>query len=328
MRKIFPMLSLVVLGVFLCSALAFADSDDKGHGDRSHNDRFPKTIPLPNGWQPEGIVAGEDADFYVGSLANGAIYKGNFRSGEGAVFIPGETGRAATGLAFDKRSKYLFVSGAATGSARVINTKTASEVANLQLVSGAGNFINDVIVTREAAYFTNSSKAEYYKVPLSRDGKQVEIGQVQTIPLSGDWQQVTGFNANGIEATPNGKQLIIVNSTSGLLYLVDANSGVAKVIDLGGELVTNGDGILLSGRTLYVVRNQNNLIAVIKLKRDYTSGKLVTTISDPAFRVPTTITRSEENLYVVNARFGTPATPDTDYDVVRVDRVTHEDDND
>ena len=31
------------------------------------NSNFPETIPLPNGWMPEGITAGEDTTIYVGT---------------------------------------------------------------------------------------------------------------------------------------------------------------------------------------------------------------------------------------------------------------------
>ena len=79
-----------------------------------------------------------------------------------------------------------------------------------------------------------------------------------------------------------------------------------------------GDGILLRGKTLYVVQNQLNQVAVIKLSSGYTSGEIVDLLTSPNFRVPTTIAAFGNTLYVVNARFGTPPTPDTDYDVVRV----------
>ena len=100
----------------------------------------------------------------------------------------------------------------------------------------------------------------------------------------------------------------------------DPATGVAMRIDLGGQTAPNGDGILLHGQTLYVVQNRLNQIAVINLSPDLTSGFVARVITDPAFRVPTTIARFGDALYAVNARFGTPPTPDTDYDVVRVDR--------
>jgi hypothetical protein len=34
---------------------------------------FPSTIPLPNGWQPEGIAVGNGKTFYAGSRATGAV---------------------------------------------------------------------------------------------------------------------------------------------------------------------------------------------------------------------------------------------------------------
>jgi hypothetical protein len=82
--------------------------------------------------------------------------------------------------------------------------------------------------------------------------------------------------------------------------------------------VPNGDGILLQGKTLYVVQNQSNQIAVIDLASNYNSGTIESIITSPLFRVPTTIAKFGSSLYAVNARFGTPPTPNTDYNVVRV----------
>jgi sugar lactone lactonase YvrE len=186
-------------------------------------------------------------------------------------------------------------------------------------LTAPGTFVNEVIVTRDAAYFTQSSLAEYYGVPLGEDGQLPAQSAVATIPLSGDWQQVAGFNSNGIEATKNGKSLIIVNSASGKLYHVVPDTGVATLIDLGGASVSSGDGLLLKGRTFYVVRNSLNQIAVFKLAHDLLSGVLVQTITDPRFDVPTTIARFGKALYAVNASFTTPPTPSTTYTIVRVE---------
>jgi hypothetical protein len=59
---------------------------------------FPAVIPLPNGFQPEGIATGSGNTFYVGSIPTGAIYRGDLRTGQGGVFIQGAAGRAATGM--------------------------------------------------------------------------------------------------------------------------------------------------------------------------------------------------------------------------------------
>jgi hypothetical protein len=43
-------------------------------------------------------------------------------------------------------------------------------------------------------------------------------------------------------------------------------------------------------------------------------------LTSPAFQVPTTVARYADSLFLPNARFGTPPTPDTEYSVVRIDR--------
>ena len=101
---------------------------------------------------------------------------------------------------------------------------------------------------------------------------------------------------------------------------MDPATGATKAIDLGGAVLSNGDGLLLQGKTLYVVRNRDNKIAVVQLDAELTSGTVVRTITDAAFDVPTTIARHGNRLYAVNARFTTPPGPTTTYSVVQVKR--------
>ncbi len=49
----------------------------------------PQTLALPNGFQPEGVAAGEGTTLYAGSLANGAIYEVDVVTGEGSVLVEG-----------------------------------------------------------------------------------------------------------------------------------------------------------------------------------------------------------------------------------------------
>ena len=276
--------------------------------------RFPQVIQLPTGFQPEGIEVGRGTTFYVGSVANGAIFRGNLRTGTGGVFIPGAPGKAATGIELDSR-KRLFVAGAATGNAYVYNARTGALIRTYNLGT-APTFINDVVVTRRAAYFTESQKNVLYRVPI---GPRGALGEAQTITLGGDYVHVPGaFNLNGIDATPSGKTLIAVQSVNGRLYRIDPASGVARLISLGGESVPNGDGILLTGRTLYVVQNQLNLVAVIALRPGLASGRVLTRLGDPDFSVPTTIDDLGKRLYAVNARFGVPNPDTAAYQVVQL----------
>jgi hypothetical protein len=305
-------LVLILLGVSI-AALALVAAAAGGKGGKPKWKDSPATIPLPNGFAPEGIdIAG--TTFYVGSVPTGAIYRGSLLTGTGAVFVTPPAGRAAAGLEVDRRGR-LFVSGGPTGRAFVYDAATGAELANYQLTASP-SFINDVVVTKRAVWFTDSSNQVLYKVPLGRDGELPAAAQ--TVPLTGDIHYTTGFNANGIDVTRNGKTLVIVQSNEGLLFTVDAATGVTRTIDLGGARVRNGDGILLRGKRLYVVQNFDNLISVVKLHGHLRSGEIVRQITDPRFDVPTTIDRFKHWLYAVNARFTTPPTPTTPYTVVRV----------
>jgi sugar lactone lactonase YvrE len=269
------------------------------------NPNFPDVIPLPDGFNPEGIVAGNGNTLYVGSLFDGAIYQVDRRTGAGNLIVQAQTGRISVGLDFDDRTDYLFVAGGTDGYAYVYDANTGMEVAAIQLTTMTfpNAMINDVIVTEDAAYFTNSFQAEFYKVSLNIDGAIPSGVTAQTIPLTGDFTLGLGFNANGIVANDDGSRLIIANSVLGKLYLTDPATGMTTEIDLGGALVPNADGLVLRGNKLYVVQNMNNQISVVMLRGDWTSGTIINTITHPDFHIPATATIRGNTIYVVNAKF-------------------------
>jgi sugar lactone lactonase YvrE len=300
--------ALAGLGAILAGGLQAAG--------QKHAKPFPQVIQLPTGFRPEGIEVGKGTTFYVGSVANGAIYRGDLRTGLGTTFIDGAPGKAATGIELDSRNR-LFVAGAGTGNGYVYNAKTKA-VIRIYNFATAPTFINDVVVTHDAAYFTDSQKPVLYRVPIGPNG---ELGDAQSISLGGDYVHVAGqFNLNGIDATRDGRALVAVQTVGGKLYRIDPSTGFATLISLaGGESVPNGDGILLTGKTLYVVKNQLNQVAVIALAPSLTSGRVVTRLNDSDFSVPTTIDDFGRRLYAVNARFNAVPNPDTAaYQVVQL----------
>jgi hypothetical protein len=305
-----------LLGLFalLVPAGALASrGNDRGH--RS----LPQTIALPNGWQPEGIAAGHGSSLFVGSIPTGAVWKADARTGQGAVLVPPQTGRAAIGLKVDHRNR-LVVAGGPTGKAFVYRARTGANVADFQLApTGASTFVNDVAVTRRGAFFTDSVNQQLYVLPYGRRGGLPGQGGVRTVPLIGDISySQPGPNANGIVPVMGGRRLIVVQSNEGKLFLVNPRTGNTREIDLGGGDVTNGDGLLLFGRTLFVVQNLRNQIAVVRLSRNLRRGRVVRTITDADFDVPTTLAFQKGALWTVNARFTTPAGPDVTYQIVRV----------
>jgi sugar lactone lactonase YvrE len=274
---------------------------------------YPEKIALPNAFAPEGIAIGTGNTFYVGSIPTGAIFRGNVRTGAGAIFIAGVPGRAATGLEYDRGR--LWVSGAGTGKAFVYNARTGALIREYQLGTPPATFINDVVVTNRAAYFTDSQQPVVYKVALSKSGAP---GALSSIQLTGAYTHVPDqFNLNGIDAVPSGKRLLTVQTVTGKLFLLDPRTGGTTLVDLGGYVLEDGDGILLHGRTLYVVQNQLDKIAVLTLTPGLTHGTLTRTIEDDDFDVPTTIDRLGSRIYAVNARFGRTTATDQAYDVVK-----------
>jgi hypothetical protein len=285
--------------------LAVATSPSVANHD--HHTRVKlDTIALPTAFQPEGIASSGHDTFYVGSIPTGAVYRGSFRTGKGAVLVPAREGRAAIGMKLARKT--LYVAGGPTGKAFLYNARTGADVADLQLApAGQPTFVNDVVVTRRGAYFTDSRRAALYRVA---GGKASELA------LTGI-TMAEGNNLNGIVAARGGRVLLAVQSNVGALHKIDAKTGAATPVDLGGKTLVNGDGMLLAGHTLFVVQNRANKIAVVKLSRDLSHGKVVAELTDSDFNVPTTITANRGDLWAVNAKFGT-APAGTPYEIVRV----------
>lgn len=85
---------------------------------------FPDVIDLPDGFQPEGIATGRGTTFFVGSLADGAVYRGDLRTGRGQVLVPGREGAVTVGIEVDRRNR-VFAAGGATGQAAVYDAGPA-----------------------------------------------------------------------------------------------------------------------------------------------------------------------------------------------------------
>jgi sugar lactone lactonase YvrE len=315
-------LSGLLLGSLTTSASAGSasvGSASVGSAAVSHPPQFPAHFDLPAGFQPEGIAIDRAGRAYFGSRLDGDIYAADLRTGQGRVISQGP-GTASNGMKTDQRGR-LFVAGGGGGDGRVIDTLTGRVLASYTFTTAKPTFVNDVMLGNGSAWFTDSQQPVLYQVPLGRDGRLPEQSAVRTIPLSGDYVHTpVSNNGNGLSLTPDGRALIVVQSSTGFLLRVDPNTGVSKRIDLGAALMTNGDGLWLSGNTLYVVQNRLNKIAVLDLNQSGTQGTLVREITSTDFDVPTTIAVFGGRLYLPNARFTTPPTPTTPYWVAAVDR--------
>ena len=285
----------------------------------------PEAIAMPTGFEGEGIELGKGHEFFVGansfsslfgpypvSELAGAIYKGNLRTGEGD-FLVLPTGKPASGLSYDPRTDYLYAatgfgdldSGNTDQGVTVYDASSGDIITEITFGDGTGITINDCLVTRAGVYCTDSFNADLYKVVLEKGGRLPSTPVVEVIPMPG-FEMVAGFNANGLVGDFDGKQLVIVNISTGVLYRVDTASGEASPLEIEGaeKLFPDGDGLYLDGRTLYIMQNFSDKIAVVQLSGDLSGGEFIKNIPGEGeinpLKVATTIIGFGNSLYAIN----------------------------
>ncbi|NUS45861.1 MAG: superoxide dismutase [Mycobacteriaceae bacterium] len=279
---------------------------------------FPADIDLPAGFQPEGIAVGAQPVAYLGSRSDGTILRVDLVCGRTAVVSPGQ-GAPALGMRLDARGR-LFVAGGAAGEGRVLDAGTGAVLARYQFAAPPDTLVNDVVLTPEGAWFTDSRAPVLYFLPIARDGALPPPAAVLRRPLTGDIRYVPGaFNANGIATTPDGSGLIIVQSATGALYRVNPRTGATRRVDIGRESVPDGDGLLREDHTLYVVESSRNTVAVVHLAADGAGGELVRLHTDRRFDTPTTMARYAGRIYLPNARFTATQAPAAVHHITAID---------
>jgi sugar lactone lactonase YvrE len=287
---------VTLLALFGAYAPTPASSAPLADGDKSKVHVLPGDAVFPEGiaFQPS------TDDFFVSSTTDGTIFRGDIHKKNAKVFLPGGADGRTTAIGLKVDHDRLFVAGGGTGQMFIYNTE------NRKLIAKFSNgvqptFINDVAIgSNGTAYFTDSLSPFLYRI--SRDHNTFTFER---------WLDFTGtplvfqpgFNVNGIAATSNGKYLIVVQSNTGKLFRITISSKQVVEIDLGGATVTNGDGIVLRGHTLYVVRNQNELVVKIKLSDDVASGRVISSTTDATYAFPTTAALAGDRLLVVNSQF-------------------------
>ena len=268
----------------------------------------PARIPLPSGIQPEGITSGRGCTYYVGSLADGRIVTGDVRGGRQRTLLEGATGRSLRGLFHDTRTGLVWAVGNLGDVAHVwaVNGRTGRVVSDT-LVPG-GTFLNDLVVTRNRVWVTDSNVDRLVAVPIGRRGYPTR-GKLIVLPLRGRWPSGDGasINANGIRELPDGS-LVLNNSRVGGLWQVNEFTGAARSIPVsGGPGIVSGDGLERSGSVLYNVRGTGgSSVAALRLRRSHGcwSAAWIGDLTSPGLDVPSTATVIGRNLYAVNARFG------------------------
>jgi sugar lactone lactonase YvrE len=280
---------------------------------------FPNPVPALYGSLPEGFAIGRGAMAYNGSV-DGSIYKVDLRSGQGETLVEPEEDFNIEedcfklGMRVDRRTNYLFVAGCINGNAYVFDADTGEEIMRYQLAPMFEALINDLTITRDAVYFTDSARPFIYRLPLSKNGQLPAAEDAATaIPLTGDF--VNGDEpfccaANGIVSSPNGKTLIIGHSNYAQIFRVDPNTGHADEIMLDTPLSGFLDGLVMRGDTLYILTpsfdSTPEMAQVVALDEDMLTGELLGFITDPLLDGVASGALFGKSLYVNNARYFAP----------------------
>lgn len=263
-------------------------------------------LPGPSDY-PEGVAYNaRKGVLYTGSAAGGTIYAVNASSGAVSLFSPGGAkGRtSALGLKVDALGR-VWVAGGATGTVNILSPDGAP-VATLETPKSPNAYINDLILAPDGnVYVTDSSRPVIFRVtPDLKIAPWLELDH-STLKYG------PGINLNGIVATPDGKYLLSIQLNTGELWRIDLKTKAVRKV-MGG--LENGDGLLLEGRTLYVVRNKNQVVSKVALSAHYNSGRV--TMEEPlaGLRFPTTLVSVGGDLVVTQGQLdklqgGTPETP-------------------
>ncbi len=281
------------------------------------------SFPAADVVYPEGIgYHAGNGDFFVGSTNGGAVYRSNAWRGNRSIelFLPaGSDGRTdVRGIKVNPQGQ-LFLAGGPTGTMWMYDAVTGRLLSSFR--NGIqGSFINDVAIAPDGvAYFTDSNVPLLYRIKADAEGiYRFEFWRDLRDTVI---QYGQGFNLNGIVVTPDNKYLIVVQTNTGKLFRIATDTKEVTEITLaGGDRMTNGDGLLLDGQTLHVVRNSLNLIVQLSLAADYASGQQVGSFTDPSFQFTTTIAKAGNQLLVVNSQFNRRMTnnPELPFSVSRV----------
>ena len=276
--------------------------------------RTPTSYTLPGqNVFPEGVAVDGDT-FYVSSTTDGSIFRGRVDQPRARVYLPGGANGRTTAIGLEAVRKRLIVAGGATGSVLVYSTASGKFVRGYSSGPSADRptFLNDAAAAPGGdVYVTDSLRPIVYRVPAA--SIRHRSTSTDSLPVFRDltgsaFQQLPGFNANGIAATPDGRYLLLVQSNTGKLFRIGLADRSVTEVSLGADTLRNGDGMELQGRRLYVARNRDGIVVRLDMSSDYSSGRVVRALSGP-FRFPTTLDGHGRRLLVVNSQFDRQSMP-------------------
>ncbi|HEY8446047.1 MAG TPA: hypothetical protein VIL01_03000 [Thermomicrobiales bacterium] len=268
---------------------------------------------------PEGIAFDASAgQFYVGSTEDGTIFRGDLATGEVSVFAPAGSNGLTYAVGMKVVGGRLVVAGGPVGSVFVYDVATGQLIAEVPTgLRGSAVFLNDVaFAERGEAYVSDSENQRIYRVRAD-----VIAGSAQPDSQMRPWLDLAerglisaddGY-LNGLVLNASGRYLLAIDMASGRLFRIATSGDEVIEVDLAGQTLVGGDGLVLDGTMLYVVRLGR--VTVVALADDLASGTVLGSFSDPSFSTPTTAAKVGGCLLVVNSQLGKLYSPELPFTV-------------
>jgi sugar lactone lactonase YvrE len=260
---------------------------------------------------PESIgIDGATGDAYVGSLADGSLYR-LASAGKAELWEPGgQDGRGSVaGVKVDARGR-LWAAGGYDGTLWVYDLASHALLARLD-VGGRPSCVNDIAFGPDgSAYVTDSLIPALFRA----DGEPIVLDRRADLHAAGvPWPD--GLNLNGIVLTPDKGHVVACQTNLGRFWRVELATGKVGEVALDGGPLEHCDGLAISGSALYIAVNARHLVAVASLAEDGSAGRVHTVLRSGAFAFPTAVAASRGRLLVVNGQLdkmgGRPKLPFT-----------------
>jgi len=251
---------------------------------------------------PEGITEGGGTAFFVGSMGDGTIYRGDAATGTVEVFVPpdGDGRVTITGLDLDAYGRLVACD--YDGGQLFVYDLATRKLAARRALPAEEAWPNDVVVAGDSAYVTDTRHPRVWRLPVGRDG----VGDAELAIDLAAFGPADPAYLNGIVAHPDENTLLVASQgEGGTLWRVDLAGRDATPVDLGGYEF-NADGMLLDGDLLYGVTNRGEdiesisfMISVARLAPGWRSAAIVAELADPDWDCPTTLAAVDGKLLIV-----------------------------
>jgi len=247
---------------------------------------------------PESIgLDPASGDAYVGSLADGTIYRLGSSGGVDVVSPAGaDSRRSVAGVKVDDAGR-LWAAGGYEGTVHVYGLEPWRLLAHHD-VGQRPSCVNDIAFAPDgAAYITDSFIPTLFR--SDADAQRLEpftdLGR-HGVP----WPD--GLNFNGIVLAPDRRSLVACQTNTGRFWRIALTDGAVDEVVLDGGPLEHCDGLAAAGSDVYVAVNARHELAIVALDENARAGTVRHVIRSESFRFPTALALQADRLLVVNSQ--------------------------